>query len=167
MKAFARIAKKYPDISLIQVGTGSMTVQLQALANELGISNQVRFLGAQPHEVIQKLMRNAEIFALPSQIANNGNSEGLPIVIMEAAACGIPVISTWHSAIPDVVLDGKTGFLVPEKDDKSLAEKIDILLCDRALGKKLGIQGRAWICENFDIRKQTHKLEKIYDSVIG
>jgi colanic acid/amylovoran biosynthesis glycosyltransferase len=167
LKAFARIAKKHPKISLLQVGTGTMTVKLQALATELGINNQVRFLGAQPYEVIQKLMRDAEIFALPSQTAYNGDSEGLPLVILEAAACGIPIVSTWHSAIPDAVSDGKTGFLVAEKDDKSLAEKLDILLCDRALGKSMGSQGRELICENFDIRKQTNKLEDIYDLALG
>jgi glycosyltransferase involved in cell wall biosynthesis len=167
LKAFARIARKHPDVSLIQVGTGSMTLELQALSTKLGITDRVHFLGAQPYEVIQKLMRDAEIFSLPSQTSSNGDSEGLPLVILEAAACGIPIVSTWHSAIPDAVRDQETGFLVAEKDDQSLAEKLDILLGDRALGKSLGKQGREWICENFDIHKQTDKLEAIYDSVVG
>ena len=164
LRAFAQVAR-HSSVSLIQVGSGHLTADLIALAKALGIDNRVRFLGAQPHEVVLNLMRGAEIFALPSQTANNGDCEGLPMVINEASACGIPVVSTWHSGIPEAVLDGETGFLVPEKDDVALAEKLDILLSDRTLGKKMGQLGREFVCEVFDIRKQTVKLEAIYDSL--
>lgn len=165
LRAFARIAKKYPSVSLIQVGTGPMTASLNALATVLGINNRVRFLGAQPHETVLNLMRGAEIFALPSQTANNGDSEALGIVFNEASACGVPIVSTWHGGIPEAVVDGETGFLVPERDDAALAEKLDTLLFDRALGEKMGQRGREFVCEVFDIRKQTIKLEGIYDSL--
>ncbi len=165
LRAFAQVAQKHPEVSLIQVGTGDMTAHLHALAQMLGINNRVNFLGAQPHETVLNLMRGAEIFALPSQTAQNGDCEGLPIVINEASACGVPVVSTWHSGIPEAVLDGETGFLVPEKDDVALAEKLDTLLSDRGLGKQMGQLGREFACEVFDIRKQTVKLEAIYDSL--
>lgn len=165
LQAFAQIAQKHPSVSLIQIGKGEMTQSLKALAEELGISQRVRFLGAQSHETVLKLMQNAEIFALPSQTANNGDCEGLPIVINEASACGIPVVSTWHSGIPEAVLDGETGFLVAERDSTALAEKLDILLCDRALAQKMGKRGREFVSEAFDIRRQTAKLEAIYDSI--
>ena len=167
LKAFARIQHKHPDISVIQVGTGKLSSELQALAKELGIENKVRFLGAKPNELVQDLMRGAEIFCLPSQTAKNGDSEGLPLVILEAAASAIPIVATLHSAIPDAVIDGKNGFLVPEKDHSALAEKLDILLSDCTLTKNMGEAGREFICENFDIRKQTRKLEEIYDEVIA
>ncbi len=142
-----------------------MTAGLNALATALGINNCVRFLGAQPHETVLNLMRGAEIFALPSQTAKNGDSEALGIVFNEASACGVPIVSTWHGGIPEAVLDGETGFLVPERDDAALAEKLDTLLSDRALGEKMGQRGREFVCEVFDIRKQTVKLEGIYDSL--
>lgn len=163
LRAFAQIAEKYPKVSLIQVGHGTMTAYLHTLAKKLKISKRVRFLGAQKHDTVLKLMQGAEIFALPSQTAQNGDCEGLPIVLNEASACGIPVISTFHSGIPEAILDGETGFLVQEKDHQSLAEKLDILLGDRSLGQTMGKQGREFVCESFDIRKQTHKLEAIYD----
>jgi glycosyltransferase involved in cell wall biosynthesis len=166
LRAFAQVARKHPSVSLIQVGKGSLTTELKVLAKELGIDNRVRFLGAQPHETVLNLMRDAEIFALPSQVAADGTCEGLPIVHNEASACGIPIVSTWHSGIPEAVLDGKTGFLVPERDDMALAEKLDTLLSDRALGKEMGQRGRELVCEVFDIRKQTVKLEAIYDSLL-
>ena len=166
LRAFARIAAKYPHVSLLQVGQGELTRELQQLTKQLGIDQQVHFLGAQPHERVLQIMQQAEIFALPSQTAKTGECEGLPIVILEASACGIPIVATYHSGIPEAVIEGETGFLVAEKDYKSLAEKLDILLSDRALGKKMGEQGRDLINEQFDIRKQTIKLETIYNSLI-
>lgn len=112
-------------------------------------------------------MRGAEIFALSSQTASDGDCEGLPIVILEASACSIPVVSTIHSGIPEAVIDSETGYLVAEKDEVALAERLDGLLSDRALGQKMGQRGREFICESFDLRKQTHKLEAIYDSLIS
>jgi glycosyltransferase involved in cell wall biosynthesis len=165
LRAFARISSKHPEVLLLQVGAGSMTSKLYELAKVLGISERTHFLGAQPHATVTNLMHGAEIFALPSQTADNGDSEALGIVFNEASACGLPVVSTWHGGIPEAVLDGETGFLVPEKDDAALADKLDILLSDRALGEKMGRRGREFVCDVFDIRKQTVKLEAIYDSV--
>ncbi len=167
LRAFARIAVKHPDVTLLQIGQGSLTAKLQALTKQLGIEHRVRFLGAQPHETVLQLMQQAEIFALPSQIAKSGECEGLPIVILEASACAVPVLSTYHSGIPEAVLDGETGFLVAEKDQTALSERLDHLLSDRALSKQMGQQGRELICEAFDLRKQTIKLEAIYDSLIN
>jgi colanic acid/amylovoran biosynthesis glycosyltransferase len=166
IKGFAKISYKYPQIDLIQVGQGDRTSKLKALANELGIGNRIRFLGAQPYSVVQSLMKHAEIFALPSQTAEDGNSEALGIVFNEASACAIPIISTQHGGIPEAVLDGETGFLVPEKSDQALAEKLDILLSDRGLGQEMGRRGREFVEDVFDLRKQTEKLEAIYDSVL-
>jgi colanic acid/amylovoran biosynthesis glycosyltransferase len=157
LRAFARVANKHPSVSLIQVGAGKMTDNLHSLAEKLGIKNRVRFLGAQPHKVVLKLMRGAEVFALPSQTAKNGNSETLGIVFNEASACAIPVVATWHGGIPEVVVDRETGFLAPEKDDVALAEKLDILLSDRALAMKMGQRGREFVCDVFDLCKQTNK----------
>lgn len=166
LRAFSKIASKYTDVVLIQVGKGGLTPKLQALTSSLGINNQVRFLGEQPHEKVLKLMQGAEIFVLPSHRAKDGDCEALGIVFNEASACGIPIVSTWHGGIPEAVLDGETGFLVPEKDDAALAEKLDLLLADRALGQKMGQRGREFVCEFFNIEKQTAKLETIYDSIV-
>lgn len=167
LRAFARIANKHKQVSLFQVGAGEMTATLETLAKQLGICDRVRFLGAQPHEIVRNLMQNAEIFALPSQTAKDGNSETLGLVFNEASACGIPIVSTWHGGIPEAVLDGETGFLVPEKNERVLAERLDMLLSDPALGKQMGLRGREFVCEVFDIRKQTAKLESIYESLMN
>ncbi|MGF1480892.1 MAG: glycosyltransferase [Cyanophyceae cyanobacterium] len=165
LKAFAQIAAKHQEVILLQVGSGSMSRYLRSLAKSFGLEERVRFLGAQSHQTIRTLMQGAEVFALPSQTAKNGDSEALGIVFNEASACGVPVVSTWHGGIPEAVLDQETGFLVPEKDTTALADRLDLLLGDRALAEKLGQQGREFVCRKFDIRKQTSKLEAIYDSL--
>lgn len=167
LRAFSGLAKKHQALSLLQVGEGPLTGTLQTLAHTLGIAARVRFLGAQPHDTIVELMRGARVFSLPSQEAENGESEALGIVFNEASACGVPVVATRHGGIPEAVLDGETGFLVPEKDDAALAEKLDMLLADAALARRMGRRGREYVCEAFDLRKQTRVLERIYDEVAG
>jgi glycosyltransferase involved in cell wall biosynthesis len=167
LRAFAQIAPKYPAVTLIQVGTGELSPYLHTLVEELGLQSRVRFLGAQPHETVLQLMQGAEVFALPSQTDDCGDVETLGIVFNEASACGIPVVATWHGGIPEAVLDGKTGFLVAEKDGQKLAERLDILLGDRSLSQEMGRQGRDYVCETFNIRKQSLKLEEIYDRAIA
>ena len=167
LRAFAQIASKFPDVSLVQVGSGHLTPMLTELTSALNIVDRVRFLGSQPYDKVQELTRGAEIFALPSQTAPNGDTEGLPCVLVEASACGIPIVSTWHSGIPEAVLDNKTGFLVEEKDDRTLAKKLDVLLSDQSLGKTMGEMGREHVCEHFDLKKQVARLETIYDQVIS
>jgi colanic acid/amylovoran biosynthesis glycosyltransferase len=167
LKAFARIAGKYPSLTLLQVGTGPLTRTLAALASALGLAGRVRFLGAQSHDKIVELMRGARVFALPSQEPASGDREALGIVFNEASACGIPVVATRHGGIPEAVLDGETGFLVPEKADTALAERLDRLLSDEALASRMGRRGREYVCEMFDLSRQTRLLERIYDEVAG
>jgi glycosyltransferase involved in cell wall biosynthesis len=167
LRAFSRLGGKHGALSLLLVGQGPLTGTLTTLARTLGIEARVRFLGAQPHERIVELMRGARVFALPSQEAENGDSEALGIVFNEASACGVPVVATRHGGIPEAVLDGETGFLVPERDDAALAERLDRLVSDEALARRMGRRGREYVCEVFDLRKQTRLLEGIFDEVAG
>ena len=166
IRAFASVAKHHPNVSLLQVGSGTLTQSFISLAESLGIRDRVKFLGAQPHSKVVELMRAARLFALPSQTAASGDSEALGIVFNEASACGIPIAATLHGGIPEAVLDGDTGLLAPEKDHRALAERINQLLSDTELAKKMGRRGREYVCETFNIHKQTLKLENLYDSLI-
>jgi glycosyltransferase involved in cell wall biosynthesis len=167
LTAYARIARRHPAVTLVQVGAGPLTPQLTALAEHLGISDRVRFLGAQPHDRVLALMRGAEIFALPSRTSGSGDAEALGIVFNEASACGLPVVATRHGGIPEAVRDGETGLLAPEDDPAALAAHLDALLADRALGERLGRRGREFVLEQFDIRTQTSRLESLYDRFVG
>ncbi len=166
IKAFARIAAKFPEVTLTQVGTGKLTQQLTRLTQDLGITQQVNFLGSQPHAKVRSLMQGAEVFALASQTAADGDCEGLPIVLNEASACGIPIVATWHSGIPEAVKDRETGFLVPEQDEVTLADRLEMLLGNPAQAQLMGLRGRIWIETFFDIRKQSQALERHYDALV-
>lgn len=167
LKAFARIQGKHKDIRLIQIGAGPLTGELVTLAKQLGIDRSTVFLGAQPSGRVLAFMQSSEIFCLPSRTASSGDSEALGIVFNEASSCGLPVVSTNHGGIPEVVIDGETGFLVPEGDSHSLAEKLDLLLTDKGLREAMGRTGRQLVCDSFDIRKQTAKLESMYDEMVS
>lgn len=166
LRAFAIVSKKHHDITLVQVGAGPLSAQLLKLTGELGIQERVRFLGAQPHKKVVELMRSATLFVLSSQKAGNGAEEALGIVLNEAAACGLPIVATMSGGISETVLNGASGFLVPEKNYNMMAEKMDLLTSNKALSKEMGRRGRDYVCEVFDIRKQTAKLENIYTSLI-
>ncbi|WP_218080089.1 glycosyltransferase [Anthocerotibacter panamensis] len=162
LRAFARLAVQFSDIHLFQVGTGELTAVLKALAAHLGIAERVHFLGSQPPQVVLRLMQGARLFALASQQAADGDSEGLGMVFLEASACGIPVVATWHGGIPEAVVAGETGLLAPEGDDAALAEHIAHLLSDRTRAQQMGVRGREYVCECFDLHKQSQVLEQIY-----
>lgn len=167
LKAFARIMPRHPDVHLLQVGAGPLTPSLKALAQELGLSARVTFLGAQPNERVVQLLQGAEVFALPSRTHASGSTEALGIVFNEASACAVPIASTRSGGIPEVVLDGETGLLCGEGDDAALAVNLDAILSDKSLGERFGRRGRELVCDSFDLQRQTEKLEQIYDEVIA
>jgi colanic acid/amylovoran biosynthesis glycosyltransferase len=166
IKAFSMIMDKHPDVTLIQIGSGPLETMLHKLAVDLGVAHRVSFLGAKPSEIVRSLMQQCEVFCLPSRTAKDGNSETLGIVFNEASACGKPVVSTLHGGIPEAVLNGETGLLVEENDHKALAEKLDFLLSNPDAAKKMGRRGREFVCDVFDLHKQTQKLELIYDDLV-
>jgi glycosyltransferase involved in cell wall biosynthesis len=163
--AFARVAECHRDARIVIVGAGPLRATLEARVAGAGLSNRVQFLGARPHaEVVQWLAR-AQVLVLPSVTAASGDAEGLGMVLLEAAACGLPVVGTRHGGIVDAVLDEESGFLVPERDVETLAARIDSLLGDAGLRARMGGCARALAVERFDLRRQTAKLEALYEDL--
>jgi glycosyltransferase involved in cell wall biosynthesis len=145
------------------VGDGPLSGRVREAVQEAGID--VTFLGAQPPDIVQATLKAARVFAAPSRTAANGDSEGFGMVFLEAAAAGLPVVSTRHGGIPEAVLDGETGLLSSEGDVDALAENLRSLLLSPDLRARLGAAGRRRVESEFDIVKQTELLEEIYDSV--
>jgi colanic acid/amylovoran biosynthesis glycosyltransferase len=106
------------------IGDGPLRAELERLAAELGITGRVSFLGSLPHGEVKQWLRRSHAFVLPSVTAGNGDIEGIPVALMEAMAAGLAVVSTRHSGIPELVEDGKTGFLAPERDVETLAGRL-------------------------------------------
>jgi glycosyltransferase involved in cell wall biosynthesis len=152
-------------VRLIVIGEGPLRAQLQRQAGALGVKAQ--FLGAQDADEVAEWLRRATLLVAPSVTAQDGDAEGLPNVIVEGAASGIPVVATRHSGIPEAVEDGVTGYLVKEGDRGALAARIGALLDGADLRREMGFAARALAVERFDRVRQAERLEAIYDEVAG
>ena len=155
-----------PRGELVIVGDGPERRSLEALASRLGIAGRVRFLGEQPPEAVRDWMRRATLLAVPSLTARDGDSEGLPTVICEAAATGLPVVASIHSGIPEAVIDRKTGVMVLEGDVDGLAAAIAALLRNPRLRERLSKASRSLAEDRFSRSRQLARLEAHYDSVL-
>ncbi len=164
--AFAAVAQSLPDARLVIIGEGPLQRPLQALARSLGLGHRIRFLGAMRHAEVLHWMRRAAMLVLPSVRTNTGRVEGLGMVALEAAASGVPVIGSRLGGIPEAVLDGQTGLLVPERNADALAGAMRDLLGDPALRRRMGQQARARVERQFDLSRQTDALEALYDAVL-
>jgi glycosyltransferase involved in cell wall biosynthesis len=167
IKAFALVAAEVPEARLEIAGVGPLRHSLERLTSECGLSARVVFHGSLPHEEVATLMQNASIVCQPSVTASDGDAEGLPTVVLEAAATAKPLVGTLHSGIPEIVADGKTGFLVAERNVAELADRLLLLLENAELRRKMGEAGRKRIEEKFDLRKQAKLLEEIYGETIS
>jgi len=166
IKAVGKLAKENNSVKYIVAGDGKLKGKLESLVSELRIENNVEFLGLTGQEEIRKLYQQAHIFLLPSVVAKDGDQEGIPVVLMEAMAAGLPVISTRHSGIPELVKDGVSGFLVPEKDTDVLSEKLNFLIKHSELWNEMGAEGRKFVEEKYDAKKLNRKLVNIYMDLV-
>jgi len=162
IKSIAKIVRKHRNIEYIVAGDGPLRNKLQDLVSELDIKDYIKFLGAVEQNEVLKLYQQAHIFVLPSVTASNGDREGQALVIQEAQAMGLPIVSTLHNGIPEGVVDGKSGYLVPEKNVDSLAERLEYLIEHPEIWPEMGRAGRKFVEEKYDIRNLNQQLEKIY-----
>jgi colanic acid/amylovoran biosynthesis glycosyltransferase len=167
LRAIARVIARHQEIHYQIVGDGPLRERLQGLAGELEIADHVSFLGGQSQGRISRLYEEADIFVLPSIIGPDGWQEGQGLVLMEAQATGLPIISTNTGGIPESIRDGETGFLVPERDVDSLAERLCFLIEHRHLRIQMGRAGRAYVEQNYDLNKLNDELVRLYQMVIA
>jgi len=166
IQAFAKVKKDHPEIQLRILGDGPMKNQIESLIAELGISSSVTLLGYQPHDVFLDEATHAHIFMLPSITAQNGDTEGgAPVAILEAQATGLPVISSYHADIPEVVVDGKSSLLASERDVETLAKHLEYLVEHSEVWVSMGQAGREHVEQEYDVMVQGKKLETIYDKL--
>ncbi len=165
--AFARVTKRVPDAELFIVGEGPLEAALRRQVQDLRLATAVRFLGPLPHPQVLRLMAQAWLFALPSVRARSGDAEGLGMVLLEAAANGMPAVANRHGGIPEVVIDGETGRLCAEHDVQGLAEGMIELLRNDSLRNRLGKAARARVVQHFDLKRQSAALEEIYQNASG
>lgn len=158
LQAFSLVHQHIPEARLVMVGDGPLLDVCRKLAVKNGVAHAVSFLGVQSRETVSRLMAESRAFVQHSVTAENGDSEGLPLAILEAGAHGLPVISTQHAGIPDAVRNGVDGFLVPEKDIRGMAAAIHMLAQDADLAARLGASFRERVLSHYSRRRSIERL---------
>ncbi len=153
------------ELRLTIAGDGPMRDRVEDLVSELQLSSSVQCLGNVPHERVVELMQESHLYTQHCKTASNGDEEGQGITFVEASATGLPIVTTRHNGIPDVVKDGETGFLVPEGDVEAMGKKIAYLALHPDEWPSFSETGRRRVEEKFDLTKQTRKLISIYEDV--
>jgi glycosyltransferase involved in cell wall biosynthesis len=151
----------------ILIGAGPELEHVEQQVGDLGLEDTVMLKGALPNDKLQSYLNSAVVFPLPAVVDSKGDVDGIPVALMEAMACSVPVISTGVSGIPELLRDGQAGYIVSEKNVEALADALELLLGDAALAKRFGEAGRAAVCQGFDIRKTSRVLRGLFAEAIA
>lgn len=166
LEAFAKVHAVFPEARLRMIGDGPLLEECRTFARQTQLENVVTFLGARSHTEVQQELERARCFVQHSVEAANGDSEGMPLGILEAGASGLPVVSTLHAGIPDAVVDGTTGFLVTERDVDGMGAQMLKLAGKPVLAGQLGLAARKHVLTNFSENKQLAALWSIIETNI-
>jgi glycosyltransferase involved in cell wall biosynthesis len=158
--AFSKVVAKYPSYVLKMAGDGVLLNDCKNLVTNLGIGNNVQFLGVVTPELYRNELQNSLAFVQHSITADNGDMEGTPLAVLEASAAGVPVVSTYHAGIPDVIIHEQTGLLCEEKDVQKMAENLIELIENKELATRLGANGKARIKNEFNMSLHISKIQK-------
>lgn len=160
--AFRKIKDNLPGSRLIIVGDGPLRGKLEALVASLTLQNSVEFVGSALPEKVRNLLCDSDIFVQHSVIASSGDMEGSPVAIAEASASGLPVVTTRGSGgTEDLIMNGRSGFLVKQRDTIAMADAMLKLANDPSMRAMMGKAGREHMIEHFDTKKQVQKLEMV------
>lgn len=144
------------------IGTGPLEKDLRSQIQELGLQNWVAIVGPRPQNEVFQQVQQAAVFAAPYVIGRDGNRDGLPTVLLEAMALGTPCVATDVTGIPEVIREGETGLLVPQRDPAALATALERLLTQPALREQLAQPARQLIEAEFDIHRNTASLRTLF-----
>lgn len=167
IKAVASIKSSYPHLSYSLVGDGPLYPQLQSLIQSLNAASYIKLLGAQTQDLVREMYCESDIFMLPSIVGHDGAEEAQGLVLQEAQAAGLPVLSTLIGGIPDGVMDGESGYLVPQRDSEALANRLNHLLEHPKQRENMGRKGRKFVKEHYNQGALTQKLETLYASLLN
>lgn len=164
--AFKKVIEKYPEMKLIMGGDGMLLETCKNIVNYYGLGDNIIFKGIiSPDEYINYLS-NSLAFIQHSVTAENGDMEGTPVAVLEASAAGVPIISTIHAGIPDVIINGETGLLSKEHDVEQMSINILRVIENPELAKEMGRKGRENIKNNFSMDRYINNLQKaLIDSI--
>ncbi len=166
IRAFAAALKEYPALRLRLVGDGARRRDYEQLITDLGLVEKVEMTGVLAHQKLLEAMRRSDLVLVPSVTARSGDREGIPLIVYEAASLGMPTIASRHGGIPEVIEEGVTGLLVPERDEVALAKALQQLAENPTLRHSLGKAARTKAQREFDLRQRVAALEARYDELL-
>ena len=165
IRAFAKVRQSVEDAELAIVGEGPLRAQLEALAHELSVP--VEFTGSRSSDAVKEQIDAARVLCLPSITAANGDAEGFGMVILEAQASGVPVVTSALGGATEGIVEGVTGMSFAEGDVDGLSERLTRVLSDDALAASMSAAAPGFVASRFDIRNCTRTLEDLYDRMAG
>lgn len=158
--AFQQVLKIIPNAILVMAGDGPLWSACKDLVKALGIQQTVKFVGRISTKEHQQLLEESIAFVQHSKVAESGDSEGTPVAILEASAAGLPIVSTLHAGIPNVVQQNITGFLVQENDVSEMAKSMIWILQNKSEAKSMGAFGKSFVAENFTLKQHIETIAK-------
>ncbi|MAG56474.1 MAG: hypothetical protein CMJ83_09300 [Planctomycetes bacterium] len=174
LRAFIRVAQTHPELRLTVMTWGDADYKirlvdgLRRLAEEHEVADRIEWFGLRPYDEYLRIIRDSHVFLVPSVIAENGDAEGgAPVTAIEVSASGMPIVGFAHCDIPEVVRDGVSGFLAPERDDDGLADRLAYVVERPGDWLEMGRAGRAWIEAEYNAATSGTRLEAIYDDVLA
>ena len=163
IKAIPLLLEEFPDLSLDIYGEGTLGASLKKLVADLGVSEHVSIFGFVPNNDVSALMQEYDVLLVPSVTASNNDQEGLPNVIIEGMASGVAVVASRHAAIPEIVIDGETGFISEEREPQTIADAVKRLLADSSLKRRIMHDALEFVRREHDLEKTVSDLEVLYD----
>jgi len=167
INAFAELSKKYPDCTLKMVGEGPLLNHCKSLVKKIGIQDSVSFVGIKTQKEINAIYNNSCGFLLHSLKTSSRDSEGTPVALLEAAACGLPVITTDHAGNNEVITHKRTGFIVEEGNKENMVKYMKIILEDSNLVRQMGKRASKYVSDNYKLNNQLTKLWNVIDRVVN
>ena len=161
-QALAGLHKKDIQFQHTLIGDGDDREKILALISSLGLQNHCKWIGTQTHEEVLRQFKDSDLFVLGCEIADNGDRDGIPNVLVESLAMGVPAISTNVSAIPEILIDGKTGITVPPSQPEQLEKAMLSIFTDQKLRMRLIAGGQERVKETFDNSHWIQKLAEIF-----
>ncbi|MEM7796535.1 MAG: glycosyltransferase [Cyanobacteria bacterium P01_C01_bin.118] len=167
IRAVAQVARQYPKLTYSIIGDGPLRERLQAVIHELNAQAYIHLVGWKNEAEIIQILDQCHLFIAPSVTAKDGNQDAPINVLKEAMAMGLPVISTDHGGIPELVEDGLSGHLVPERDVDSLVNKLNDLLTHPEQWPAMGQAGRAFVERHYDLHRLNDLLVQRYEALLS
>jgi glycosyltransferase involved in cell wall biosynthesis len=167
LKAIKLLTGQGLKLNHILIGDGDDRQKILALIKELELTRVTQWLGTQPHHEVVKHYHNTDLFVLGCEVASNGDRDGIPNVLLESMAMGVPVVATDISAIPELVVNGVSGLLVPPRQPDRMAQAILRMLTDAEMRKRVIPAARQTVAEGFDNRRLIQDLARVYRHGMG